>query len=70
MLSDELKSVGFNVLSSQDHNDKYGLTYHQSAEVPIDEEVDLVVMGYDDQFNFYKATYASYCIQLGVNIPY
>lgn len=68
VLAEELKSEGFNVLSSQDHNEKYGLDYHHLAEVPLDEEIDLVVFGYDSYINFYKMTFASYCIQNGVSI--
>lgn len=66
VLAQEFKDIGFNVLSSQEHNDKYGLDYHKAGDVPFDKDVDMVVIGYDDKFNLYKLAYASYAVQNNV----
>ena len=68
VLGDEFKAMGFNVVSSKEHDDEYeGLTYHAAGNVPFDEEIDMVVQGYDEKFNLYKMAYASYAIQNNVN---
>jgi phosphoglycolate phosphatase len=63
VLAQEFVDMGYETLSSQEHNEKYGLDYHSAGEVPFDQDVDLVVLGYDDKINLYKMAYASYAIQ-------
>lgn len=36
VLAQELTDLGFNTLSSQEHNEKYGMSYHSAGEVPFD----------------------------------
>ena len=67
VLANEFKEAGFNVLSSKEHDDDYGLHYHDVDTIPHDEDVDLVVFGFDPKLNFYKITYGSYCIKGGVS---
>ena len=67
VLAQEFTDMGFNTLSSQDHNEKYGLNYHHAGAVPFDEEVDMVILGYDDKINLYKMAFASYAIQKNVS---
>jgi ribonucleotide monophosphatase NagD (HAD superfamily) len=67
VLAQEFSDMGFNTLSSQEHNDQYGMNYHNSAAVPFDEDVDMVILGYDDKINLYKMAYASYAIQNNVS---
>ena len=48
ILAQELKDVGLNVLSSQEHNKCYGHGFERGAYVPFDDLVDVVVQGYDN----------------------
>lgn len=63
-LAEELRLVGFQVVSSQEHNEKYGnFSYHDIGSMSTNIDVDAVVQGYDDNVNLYKLCYASFCIQ-------
>ena len=62
VLAEELRGVGATVLSSQEHNDKYGMSHHDAVHMQPDGEIDMVVLGYDDNINLYKIALASYAI--------
>jgi ribonucleotide monophosphatase NagD (HAD superfamily) len=66
ILADELSHVGAKILSSQDHNDKYGMSHHDAVHMEADGEIDVVVQAYDDNINLYKLALASYALQKNV----
>ena len=65
-LVDEISLTHVDVVPSHIHNNMYGMfTYESHIDIPFDD-IDVVIVGYDDNINFYKLTLASYAIQKGV----
>lgn len=64
LLADELKAAGFEVLSSQAHNEQYeAFGYGKKADLDEFKTIDALVAAYDDKINYYKLTFASLCAQ-------
>lgn len=42
-LADELRGVGFEVLSSQDQNQHHNIGYYNAKDVPFDEDIDMLI---------------------------
>ena len=54
------------VLPASSHDDKYGNFSCESASDIKFDDIDLVVMGYDDKINYFKFAFAFYALQCGV----
>ena len=66
LLADELKAAGFDVVSSQAHNDHYeGFGYGKKADFDEFRSINGLVAAYDDKINYYKLVFASLCAQNG-----
>lgn len=68
VLVQEVKKSGIEVLAASEHNDKYGNFRFESPEGMDFKDVDIVVMGYDDNINLYKLAFATYAVQSGVRL--
>lgn len=66
VLVEEIKTTGIEIVPGSSHDEKYGnYSYESSAEIKFDD-IDLVVMGYDDRINYFKFAFAFYALQSGV----
>jgi len=64
-LEEETKEAGFQVFGGPEDNEKKLLTEHQFTQMPIEEKVDAILVGFDMDFNYYKLAHASACLQKG-----
>jgi phosphoglycolate/pyridoxal phosphate phosphatase family enzyme len=68
VLVQEVQNTGIEVLPGYSHDDKYGnFTYESQADKNFDD-IDLVVMGYDDRINYFKFAFAYYALQSGADL--
>lgn len=66
----EIRTTGLDIIPGSDHDDKYGnFNYESPTEMKFDD-IDLVVMGYDDRINYFKFAFAFYALQCGVTYPH
>ena len=65
LVAQELRDLGFNVISSQEHNDMYDKTEYKNVGTVDFKDVDTVVAGYDDKVNYFKLVFASFAVQNG-----
>lgn len=68
VLVQEIKSTvtDLEVMPASIHDDKYGNFSYESASDMKFDDIDLVVMGYDDKINYFKFAFAFYALQCGV----
>jgi len=67
-LVEEIRKSGIEVLPGYTHDEKYGSFSFISKEEMHFRDIDLVVLGYDDNINLYKLAFASYAIQCGATL--
>ena len=67
VLVQEVRKSGIEVIPGSLHNDKYGTYKFENPDEMDFRDVDVVVMGYDDNINLYKMAFATYAVQCGVN---
>eukprot|EP00301_Raphidiophrys_heterophryoidea_P023232 c7175_g1_i2.p1 GENE.c7175_g1_i2~~c7175_g1_i2.p1 ORF type:complete len:221 (+),score=63.60 c7175_g1_i2:393-1055(+) len=60
----ELQEVGLQCIGGDEHAHKF-FSPQDNAMDAVDPEVDVVVVGFDSHFNYYKMAYAAQCIMNG-----
>jgi phosphoglycolate/pyridoxal phosphate phosphatase family enzyme len=68
LLIKEIQATGIEVIDASQFDNRYEDFTYETKEDMAFEEIDLVVMGYDDRINYYKMALAFYAIQKGAEL--
>lgn len=64
-LIEETLAAGFSVVGGPEDNTKRLNTENEFTQMPLEREIDAILVGFDMDFNYYKLVYASACLQKG-----
>jgi phosphoglycolate/pyridoxal phosphate phosphatase family enzyme len=59
---EDAKELGYTVLGGPDDNEKFITNDDEFLNMPIEKDIDAVLVGFDFRFNYYKMAYASVCL--------
>ena len=60
---EEATRLGYKIVGGPEHNDKKINTDQEFLNMPVDQDIDGVILAFDMHFNYYKLAYASVCLQ-------
>lgn len=64
-LVEEAQDAGFKIIGGPEDNTKRLMTENEFTQMPLEREIDAILVGFDMDFNYYKLVYASACLQKG-----
>jgi phosphoglycolate/pyridoxal phosphate phosphatase family len=65
---DDALELGLQVVGGPDHNNKFIESDEDFLHIPVEDDIDGVLVAFDFGFNYYKLAYASLCIQKGAKL--